>query len=437
MASFSQSTIENGYEIFQDFLCSTCEDVKLEESADFHCELCMRFYCRKCIIPHDQLFIKHSPCGKEDMKKWPVSKKVEDFLQKCVVHKDINLEMYCQDHSRLCCNKCASIDHRRCKTVTLISDFAKNNSIDLQQQSDCMKRVLEELKQLQDNKFASIRAGQNSYEDQVQKILETRRKIIEALDHIEKKTLTEMKDTYTKLQSSLKGDVDKCATLRDELKQLRDAMQEICDKSNLSLSFIASRKFQDIIQQADAYLKKNSVHVQVSIAFEPNNEIEKYLSKLSGFGKIKNRTQTLTMQGYSDQSQGEQRPHGKRALPPIPGESSLRFDTDEYHRICDKYIDTKPVEKALVRYSYVGEHEDELSLTEGEIINVLDKDLEYSGLWCGELNGGVRTFPDNFVELIKEEVGLWICLHALRCQLCTVCADGREREKGFLYFHIS
>ncbi|KAH3696617.1 hypothetical protein DPMN_084093, partial [Dreissena polymorpha] len=38
-------------------------------------------------------------------------------------------------------------------------------------------------------------------------------------------------------------------------------------------------------------------------------------------------------------SQGEQRPHGKRALPPIPGESSLRFDTDEYHRICDKYID--------------------------------------------------------------------------------------------------
>ncbi|KAH3727862.1 hypothetical protein DPMN_053807 [Dreissena polymorpha] len=65
--------------------------------------------------------------------------------------------------------------------------------------------------------------------------------------------------------------------------------------------------------------------------------------------------------------------------------------------------DTKPMEKALVRYSYVGEHEDELSLTEGEIINVLDKDLEDSGWWRGEINGRVGVFPDNFVELIKEE----------------------------------
>ncbi|XP_052242477.1 uncharacterized protein LOC127852563 [Dreissena polymorpha] len=66
-------------------------------------------------------------------------------------------------------------------------------------------------------------------------------------------------------------------------------------------------------------------------------------------------------------------------------------------------LDTKPMEKALVRYSYVGEHEDELSLTEGEIINVLDKDLEDSGWWRGEINGRVGVFPDNFVELIKEE----------------------------------
>ncbi|KAH3803702.1 hypothetical protein DPMN_131969, partial [Dreissena polymorpha] len=63
---------------------------------------------------------------------------------------------------------------------------------------------------------------------------------------------------------------------------------------------------------------------------------------------------------------------------------------------------TKPMEKAQVRYPYVGEHEDELSLTEGEIINVLDKDLEDSGWWRGEINGRVGVFPGNFVELINE-----------------------------------
>ncbi|XP_052268152.1 uncharacterized protein LOC127869544 isoform X6 [Dreissena polymorpha] len=65
--------------------------------------------------------------------------------------------------------------------------------------------------------------------------------------------------------------------------------------------------------------------------------------------------------------------------------------------------DTKPVEKAVVRYSYDGENEDELSLTEGEIINVLDKGLEDSDWWRGDLNGRVGVFPGSLVELIKEE----------------------------------
>ncbi|KAH3740953.1 hypothetical protein DPMN_047671 [Dreissena polymorpha] len=68
--------------------------------------------------------------------------------------------------------------------------------------------------------------------------------------------------------------------------------------------------------------------------------------------------------------------------------------------------DTKPVEKAVVRYSYDGENEDELSLTEGEIINVLDKGLEDSDWWRGDLNGRVGVFPGSLVELIKEEVAV-------------------------------
>ena len=66
----------------------------------------------------------------------------------------------------------------------------------------------------------------------------------------------------------------------------------------------------------------------------------------------------------------------------------------------------KPVERAVVRYSYTSEHEDELSLVEGEIVTILDKELEDSGWWKGELNGKVGVFPDNFVEIIKEEVSL-------------------------------
>ncbi|KAK3597309.1 hypothetical protein CHS0354_010940 [Potamilus streckersoni] len=61
------------------------------------------------------------------------------------------------------------------------------------------------------------------------------------------------------------------------------------------------------------------------------------------------------------------------------------------------------LEKAVVRYSYTAENEDELTLNEGEIISVLDKELEDSGWWKGEINGRIGVFPDNFVEIMKEE----------------------------------
>ncbi|KAH3878471.1 hypothetical protein DPMN_002367 [Dreissena polymorpha] len=68
-----------------------------------------------------------------------------------------------------------------------------------------------------------------------------------------------MKDTLTKLHYSSKSEIDKCIRLRDELKQLRDAIQDISDKSKLELFFIATRKCKDKIQQYETFLKDNSL----------------------------------------------------------------------------------------------------------------------------------------------------------------------------------
>ncbi|XP_060605734.1 SH3 domain-containing kinase-binding protein 1-like, partial [Ruditapes philippinarum] len=59
--------------------------------------------------------------------------------------------------------------------------------------------------------------------------------------------------------------------------------------------------------------------------------------------------------------------------------------------------------KAIVKYSYEAKHKDELTQTKGDTRNSLDKDLEESGCWKGELNGQICVFQDNYVEIIKEE----------------------------------
>lgn len=57
---------------------------------------------------------------------------------------------------------------------------------------------------------------------------------------------------------------------------------------------------------------------------------------------------------------------------------------------------------AKVVYSYNAQNEDELTLNEGQIINILDQNLEDAGWWRGEVNGKVGVFPDNFVDLIPQ-----------------------------------
>ncbi|KAH3704214.1 hypothetical protein DPMN_079270 [Dreissena polymorpha] len=284
MATFSQPTIEKGSDMVQDFLCSTCEDKKLVESADYYCESCVKFFCSKCIYMHGQLFTQHSPHGRGDMKKWPVAKKMEDFLLKCDVHKEENNEMFCKDHSQLCCNKCAILNHRTCKTVILLSDLVKNTSTDLKQVSVTIQTTLAKLKGLQENQEDSIQYLLSSYDEQLQKIQENRKKIIAALNKLEQKAMQELKDTLTKLQAPLDRDINKCSTLQDELKQLGEAIHNIGDKNKQELSLIASIKCMDKIQQFEKYQKENFVEVKSLISFQPNNEIVEYLSKLSGLG---------------------------------------------------------------------------------------------------------------------------------------------------------
>lgn len=64
---------------------------------------------------------------------------------------------------------------------------------------------------------------------------------------------------------------------------------------------------------------------------------------------------------------------------------------------------TKPVLRARVTYPYTAANDDELDLADGDVIVILDQNLEDDGWWKGELNGKVGVFPDNFVELLPVE----------------------------------
>lgn len=63
--------------------------------------------------------------------------------------------------------------------------------------------------------------------------------------------------------------------------------------------------------------------------------------------------------------------------------------------------DSKRIRQCRVVFSYKQDHEDELNLNVGEVIEVLGEEEE--GWWRGVLNGKVGVFPSNFVEEIHTD----------------------------------
>lgn len=64
----------------------------------------------------------------------------------------------------------------------------------------------------------------------------------------------------------------------------------------------------------------------------------------------------------------------------------------------------KPIrEQCKVLYAYAPVNEDELKLSEGDIITLINRDLPDKGWWKGELRGKIGVFPDNFVTLLPSE----------------------------------
>lgn len=51
-------------------------------------------------------------------------------------------------------------------------------------------------------------------------------------------------------------------------------------------------------------------------------------------------------------------------------------------------------------FPYSAVNEDELTLSEGDIVTIVSKEAPDRGWWRGELHGRVGLFPDNFVQLL-------------------------------------
>ncbi|KAH3895441.1 uncharacterized protein LOC127864228 [Dreissena polymorpha] len=289
MATVSLSSVPKRLRMVEDFRCTSCQELNLEESADIYCEACQKFYCKRCGHLHNQLSTEHTTVGVGDIKKWPVPKEVEDFLRMCEAHEDKTLTQFCQDHTQLCCSDCVVKIHSQCSKVTQISELTNSQPTGLEGLSVELETVLGEIKTLQISQKASIQSLQRTYKEHSAVMIEQMLgnlntyidecdnssvgtsggneqylkeemcrsvlSIVNEFDNITAKELNEMKDEVISIKESVTSSIHKCTTLHNDLSQFHELVQKIGDNKELCL--IASIKCKHIIQQALTLLGKS------------------------------------------------------------------------------------------------------------------------------------------------------------------------------------
>ena len=82
---------------------------------------------------------------------------------------------------------------------------------------------------------------------------------------------------------------------------------------------------------------------------------------------------------------------GSLPLPPLDSGSDKNSTNGDNIQICD------PVQPAIVKYNYTAQQQDEMSLTKGETVMVLEKSSD--GWWNGRKGSNTGWFPSNYVDI--------------------------------------
>lgn len=127
---------------------------------------------------------------------------------------------------------------------------------------------------------------------------------------------------------------------------------------------------------------------------ETGSEIPPKKGQLRGFGFgniFKDQPIKLRPRSMDVDSEGDKASEGKAVSAAL---ESMKTEPDSK---------TKGREQCKVLFPYEAQNEDELTIKEGDIINIITKDCADAGWWLGEIGGRQGVFPDNFVKLLEVE----------------------------------
>ncbi|XP_048397306.1 SH3 domain-containing kinase-binding protein 1 isoform X2 [Stegostoma tigrinum] len=143
----------------------------------------------------------------------------------------------------------------------------------------------------------------------------------------------------------------------------------------------------------------NGVAVKVADGSNNASATEIQPKKIKGFGfgdifkdkpiKLRPKSMEIELDNNTiDKTSGKKLASAVSSQEPTKSESDTRPKGKEYCKVL---------------FPYEAQNDDELTIREGEIVIIINKECADAGWWEGEINGKRGVFPDNFVKLLPPD----------------------------------
>ncbi|XP_052818062.1 uncharacterized protein LOC128244087 [Mya arenaria] len=281
--SFKDS-MEMASDLIYDFVCSPCQEDKLNTEAKYFCGDCSKYYCDKCLPFHSKILKQHTVLGRRDVDKWLGQ---GDALILCDLHPQEVIKLLCEDHAEMCCHLCVSLNHRMCRSISLISDLAKGvyKMADFKQLSSNVAKITTSLNQEREVRKKNQCSLKTSGKSMLTKITDLRKSLNQLLDELEKKTVKQMDSVLADLDVTLQKDIDSCALIHNQLNALLNTIKAQA-KDNEPSSYNDFWMCEEKMAEANSLLQEMSTKPELTATFQSDTRVTQLLSNMHSLGKI-------------------------------------------------------------------------------------------------------------------------------------------------------
>ncbi|WAR01468.1 TRI45-like protein [Mya arenaria] len=267
--------------------CDPCFRRKDKVIAAKWCKECAEALCEQCVSFHRSLKYSqnHTLMDFEELRQQPIKNTLP--RPPCPDHENTTLGFFCEDHQKVCCSSCVTVDHRKCSHVTTSVDAAAKyrTEVDvltekLRHQNGWSARILE-------NRQHSTKLLDDAESQLKSQIVSIRSQFDELLRTQEKRMLEELKMLKSKEKQRHEKEIAKCeemiCTTGNALNILKNSTQHGTD-SDILMSVNSVKKEA---RNCEKNLSEISRHLtDILLIFTPDRQLQQVLGTLKDIGKI-------------------------------------------------------------------------------------------------------------------------------------------------------